>query len=166
MHGFPDSARLWRNQVPVLVSNGFRVITPDLRGFGRFRPPARRSPPTGCAANVVADVTGLLDTFGIQAAHVVGHDWGAAVAWLTAAVAPDRVRSLVVISVPHPLAPVTLRQHEMAWYQLFFQFAGVAEATIRADDWAWLRMFSRGDGDIGQWIEELARPGALTAALN
>jgi hypothetical protein len=71
----------------------------------------------------------------------------------------------VVISVPHPLAPVTLRQHEMAWYQLFFQFAGVAEATIKADDWAWLRMFSRGDGDVGQWIEELSRPGALTAAV-
>ena len=54
----------------------------------------------------------------------------------------------------------------MAWYQLFFQFADVAEATVRADDWAWLRMFSRGDGDTGQWIEDLSRPGALTAALN
>jgi pimeloyl-ACP methyl ester carboxylesterase len=164
MHGFPDSARLWRNQVPVLVSNGFRVITPDLRGFGRSGRPQEVA--AYRLQNVVADVTGLLDAFGIQAAHVVGHDWGAAVAWLTAAVAPDRVRRLVVISVPHPLAPITLRQHEMAWYQLFFQFAGVAEATIRADDWAWLRMFSRGDGDIGQWIEELSRPGALTAALN
>src|ERR1700757_1579697 len=50
----------------------------------------------------------------------------------------------------------------MAWYQLFFQFADVAEATIRADDWAWLRMFSRSNGDIGQWIEDLSRPGALT----
>jgi len=54
----------------------------------------------------------------------------------------------------------------MAWYQLFFQFAGVAEATVSADDWAWLRMFSRGAGDTGQWIEDLSRPGALTAALN
>src|SRR4029077_13771200 len=164
MHGWPDSARLWRNQVPFLVSNGFRVITPDLRGFGRSGRPqevaAYRLP------NVVADVTGLLDALGLQTAHVVGHDWGAAVAWLTAAVAPDRVSSLVVISVPHPLAPVTLRQHEMAWYQLFFQFAGVAEATIKADDWAWLRMFSRGDGDTGQWIEDLSRAGALTAGLN
>src|SRR5580693_8376807 len=122
LHGFPDSARLWRNQVPFLVSNGFRVITPDLRGFGRSGRPQE--------------------------------------------VAPDRVRRMVVISVPHPLAPVTLRQHEMAWYQLFFQFAGVAEATVRADDWAWLRMFSRGDGDTGQWIQDLSRPGALTAALN
>jgi pimeloyl-ACP methyl ester carboxylesterase len=164
MHGFPDSTRLWRNQVPFLVGNGFRVITPDMRGFGRSGRPQEVA--AYQLQNVMADATGLLDAFGIEAAHVVGHDWGAAVAWLTATFAPERVRRVVVISVPHPLAPVTLRQHEMAWYQLFFQFAGVAEATVRADDWAWLRMFSRGDGDAGQWIEDLSRPGALTAALN
>jgi pimeloyl-ACP methyl ester carboxylesterase len=105
MHGFPDSARLWRNQVPFLVSNGFRVITPDMRGFGRSGRPqevaAYRLP------NVVADMTRLLDDLGIEAAHVVGHDWGAAVAWLTATLAPDGVRRLVAISVPHPLAPST-----------------------------------------------------------
>ena len=117
MHGWPDSARLWRNQVPFLVSNGFRVITPDMRGFGRSGRPQEAA--AYRLQNVVADVTGLLDALGIEAAHVVGHDWGAAVAWLTATLAPDRVRRLVAISVPHPLAPVTLRQHEMAWYQLF-----------------------------------------------
>jgi pimeloyl-ACP methyl ester carboxylesterase len=54
----------------------------------------------------------------------------------------------------------------MAWYQLFFQFAGIAEATIRHDDWAWLRAFTRGDGDLDSWIADLGRPGALTASLN
>jgi len=54
----------------------------------------------------------------------------------------------------------------MAWYQLFFQFAGVAEATLQHDDWAWLRAFTRGDGDQAQWIADLSRPGALTASLN
>jgi len=54
----------------------------------------------------------------------------------------------------------------MAWYQLFFQFEGVAEETLRHDDWAWLRRFTRGDGDLDQWIEDLQRPGALTATLN
>ena len=88
MHGFPDSARLWRNQVPFLVSNGFRVITPDMRGFGRSSRPLEVA--AYRLANVVADVTGLLDALGIEAAHVVGHDWGAAVAWLTAAFVPDR----------------------------------------------------------------------------
>jgi pimeloyl-ACP methyl ester carboxylesterase len=116
--------------------------------------------------NAVTDVAGILDALGAESAHVVGHDWGAAVAWLTAAFLPDRVRRLVVISVPHPLAPRTLRQSEMGWYQLFFQFEGIAEATIAHDDWAWFRAFSRGDGDIDRAIADLSRPGALTASLN
>ena len=164
LHGWPDSARLWRHQVPFLTANGFRVITPDMRGFGRSQRPADVA--AYRLRNAVADVTAVLDRLGLDRAHVVGHDWGAAVAWLTAMLRPDRVRTLTVISVPHPLAAPTLRQYEMAWYQLFFQFAGVAEATIQHDDWAWLRTFSRGDGDLEQAIADLSRPGALTASLN
>lgn len=164
LHGWPDSARLWRHQVPFLVDRGFRVITPDLRGLGRSDRP--ESAAAYGLRNAVTDVAGILDALGAEAAHVVGHDWGAAVAWLTAAFIPDRVRKLVVISVPHPLAPRTLRQEEMGWYQLFFQFEGIAEATISHDDWAWLRRFSRGDGDMDQAIADLSRPGALTASLN
>jgi pimeloyl-ACP methyl ester carboxylesterase len=88
------------------------------------------------------------------------------VAWLTAGFHPGRVGRLVVLSVPHPLAPDTIRQREMAWYQLFFQFEGIAEATLAHDDWALLRMLSRGDGDTGQYLADLSRPGALTASLN
>jgi pimeloyl-ACP methyl ester carboxylesterase len=164
IHGWPDSARLWRHQVPFLAANGFRVITPDMRGFGRSGRPAEVS--SYRLRNVVADVTALLDQLGIETAHIVGHDWGAAVAWLTAIGYPARVRKLTAISVPHLLAPPTLRQYEMAWYQLFFQFADVAEATIQYDDWAWLRKFSRGAGDVEQAIADLSRPGALTASLN
>jgi pimeloyl-ACP methyl ester carboxylesterase len=164
IHGWPDSAHLWRNQIPFLAANGFRVIAPDMRGFGRS------DRPDGVAAyalrNAVGDVTGILDALGIEAAHVVGHDWGAAVAWLTAILHPDRVVKLVAVSVPHPLAPRTIRQCEMAWYQLLFQFEGIAEATIQYQDWAWLREFSRGDGDGERCIEDLSRPGALTASLN
>jgi pimeloyl-ACP methyl ester carboxylesterase len=164
LHGWPDSAALWRNQIPFLVAHGFRVIAPDLRGFGRSGRPQEVA---GYALpNAVADMTGVLDALGIQTAHVVGHDWGAGVAWLMAMLHPDRVLKLVTISVPHPGVPRTLRQQEMAWYQLFFQFAGIAEATIQHDDWAWLRAFTRGDGDLDRWIEDLARPGALTASLN
>jgi pimeloyl-ACP methyl ester carboxylesterase len=164
IHGWPDSARLWRHQVPVLVANGYRVITPDMRGFGRSERPAEVA---GYGLrNVVGDVVALLDHFGVEKAHVVGHDWGAGVAWLTAILAQDRVRTLTAISVGHPLAPTSLRQYEMAWYQLFFQFKDVAEATVAHDDWAWLRRFSRGDGDLEQAIADLSRPGALTASLN
>jgi len=67
---------------------------------------------------------------------------------------------------PAALAAPTVRQYEMAWYQLFFQFTDVAEATIQYDDWAWMRTFSRGDGDLEQAIADLSRPGALTASLN
>jgi pimeloyl-ACP methyl ester carboxylesterase len=164
LHGFPDSARLWRHQVPFLDGHGFRVVAPDLRGFGRSDRPADVA--AYKLRNAVADIIGVLDALGIQQAHVVGHDWGAAVAWLTAIAHPDRVGKLVVLSVPHPLAPTTARQQEMAWYTLFFQFAGVAEETIRYDDWAWMRAFGRGDGDASQSIADLSRPGALTAALN
>ena len=164
LHGWPDSARLWRHQVPVLTASGYRVITPDMRGFGRSERPAEVA--AYGLRNMVGDVSALLDQLGVQTAHVVGHDWGAAVAWLTAMRCPDRVRTLTVISVPHPLAPPTLRQYEMAWYQLFFQLADVAEATIQHDDWAWLRTLSRGDGDLDQAIADLSRPEALTASLN
>jgi pimeloyl-ACP methyl ester carboxylesterase len=164
LHGWPDSAALWRNQIPVLVAHGFRVIAPDLRGFGRSSRPQEVA--AYVRANAVADVTGVFDALGIQTAHVVGHDWGAAVAWLMAMLHPDRVIRMVIISVPHPGVPLTLRQQEMGWYQLFFQFAGIAEATIQHDDWAWLRAFTRGDGDLDRWIEDLGRPGALTASLN
>ena len=72
IHGWPDSARLWRHQVPVLVANGYRVITPDMRGFGRSERPAEVA---GYALrNIVGDVGALLDHFGIDQAHVVGHD--------------------------------------------------------------------------------------------
>ena len=164
LHGWPDSARLWRHQVPALTAGGYRVITPDLRGFGRSERPAEVR--SYALRNVVGDVSALLDQLEVPAAHVVGHDWGAAVAWLTAILCPDRVRTLTSISVPHPISPSTLRQYEMAWYTLFFQFYGVAEATIEHDDWAWLRMFTRGAGDLDQAIADLSRPGALTASLN
>jgi pimeloyl-ACP methyl ester carboxylesterase len=164
LHGWPDSAHLWRSQIPFLVANGFRVVAPDLRGLGRSDRPDDVASYT--LQNAVADAAGILDAIGIEAAHIVGHDFGAAVAWLMACLRPDRVRNLVVLSVPHPLTPRTMRQNEMAWYQLFFQFAGIAEATIQSSDWAFLRELFRGDGDLGRYLEDLSRPGALTVSLN
>src|SRR5580704_11235806 len=164
LHGWPDSSYLWRNQIPFLVANGFRVIAPDLRGFGRS------DRPEGVAAyslqNAVADSVGILDALGIDAADILAHDWGAAVAWLTAAARPNRVRRLVVLSVPHPLAPYTLRQREMAWYILFFQFEGIAEAWLQHHNWALFREMLRGNGDIDRYISDLSRPDALKASLN
>ena len=164
LHGWPDSSYIWRNQIPFLVANGFRTITPDQRGFGRS------DRPEGVAAyslqNAVGDLVGILDALGIGKADIVAHDWGAAVAWLTAATHPNRVRRLVVLSVPHPLAPFTLRQREMAWYMLFFQFEGIAEAWLQRDNWALFREMLRGNGDIDRYISDLSRTDALKASLN
>ena len=124
LRGRPDSSYLWRNEIPLLVANCFRAIAPDLRGLGRS------DRPEGVAAyslqNAVGDLVGILDASGIEAADI--HDWGATVAWFTATAHPHRVHKLVVLSVPYPLTPRTLRQREIAWYQLFFQFEGIAEA--------------------------------------
>jgi pimeloyl-ACP methyl ester carboxylesterase len=164
LHGWPDDADLWRHQVPALTGAGFRVIAPDLRGFGRSARPADKD--AYQLVNSVADVAAVLDAAGAKEAHVVGHDWGAAVAWLTAMYLPDRVRTLTVLSVPHLAAPATVRQREMAWYQLFFQFEEVAEATLRYDDWTALRELAPGYQDLDRAIASLSRPGALTASLN
>jgi pimeloyl-ACP methyl ester carboxylesterase len=164
LHGWPDSSYLWRNQIPFLVANGFRAIAPDLRGLGRSDRPEDVA--AYSMQNAVADVVGILDALSIEKADIVGHDWGAAVAWLTAATHANRVRRLIVLSVPHPFAPQTLRQREMAWYQLFFQFAGVAEAWLQRDDWALFREMLRGHGDVDRYISDLSRPDALKASLN
>lgn len=85
----------------------------------------------------VADMIAVLDEFGVERAHVVGHDWGAGLVWALAAFVPARVERLVVMSVGHPntLREPSIEQREKAWYQLLFQFTGVAEALLQRDDW-------------------------------
>ncbi len=165
LHGFPDSSGLWRHQIPVLVAAGFRAVAPDLRGFGRSDRPTRVE--DYALPVIVGDVVSVLDGLGVERADVVGHDWGAAVAWALAARAPQRVRRLVVISVGHPAVRrrLGIEQWEKSWYMLLFQFPE-AEALLAADDWKLLRELLRGDGDMDRYVEDLARPGALTAALN
>lgn len=166
LHGFPDSAELWRHQIPALAAAGFRAVAVDQRGFGAS------DQPEGAAAyrmpNLVADALGVLDALGIDRAAVVGHDWGAAVAWATAAAAPDRVRRLAALSVGYPAgfwaAPAEQRQR--SWYMLLFLLEGTAEEAVRAGGWAFVRGMRRQGADVDRVLADLARPGALTAALN
>jgi pimeloyl-ACP methyl ester carboxylesterase len=143
-----------------------RVIAPDLRGFGESeRPEAvedyalRRS---------LANMLAILDALEVDRTHVVGHDWGAGLAWAIAAFAPDRVEKLAVLSVGHPSVSrePTIEQREKAWYQLLFQFEGVAEELLMRDDWKLAREWLRGDGALDRYFADLSRPGALPAALN
>jgi pimeloyl-ACP methyl ester carboxylesterase len=172
LHGFPDSWKLWRHQVAALADAGHRVLAPDLRGFGQTARPAAVKDYKLRA--LVADVTGLLDELGVERAAVVGHDWGAALAWRVAMFAPDRVQRLVAVSVGHPLAGVAagLPQRRLSWYVLWFLFPGVAERVLPADDWALYRRWIWGDAQPGQdpdldrQLTDLSRPGALEAGLN
>ena len=161
LHGFPDTHELWRHQVPALHAAGFRTIAPDLRGFGASDKPGSY----GVGAHV-GDMVGLLDRLEVSVAHVVGHDWGAGIGWVLAALAPDRVRSLAALSVGHPTAFARggLGQREKSWYMLLFQFEGVAEQWLSADDFANLREWS-GHPDADAVVARLASPEALTAAL-
>ncbi len=100
LHGFPDSGRLWRNQVPVLAGAGFRVIVPDLRGYGQSDKPGTVDSYSFPA--LARDVMAVLSDAGVERAHVVGHDWGAALGWVVASLVPDQVDHLAVLSVGHP----------------------------------------------------------------
>src|SRR6266851_7942155 len=164
LHGFPDSGRLWRHQVPALAGAGFQVIVPDLRGYGGSDKPGAVG--AYSMALLAGDVMAVLARLGIAKAHVVGHDWGAALAWALASFAPDRVDHLVALSVGHPATfRRTLGQHEKSWYMLLFQFPGIAERWLTDDDWANFRAWAR-HPDTDEVIAELEANGSLTPALN
>ena len=165
LHGFPDSGRLWRHQIAPLADAGFKVIVPDMRGYG-----ASDKPTEVDAYNIlylVADVGAVLDQVGVERAHVVGHDWGAAVAWALAAIAPDRVDHLAALSVGHPSSfrAGGYEQHEKSWYMLLFQFPGIAEQWLSNDGWANFRDWG-GHPDADAVIAELEANGSLTPGLN
>jgi len=164
LHGFPDSGRLWRHQAPALADAGFQVIVPDLRGYGRSDKP---EPVEAYSIPVLAgDVLAILAERGIGKAHVVGHDWGAALAWALASFAPGNVDHLVVLSVGNPVTFLrTLEQRQKSWYMLLFQFPGVAERWLTEDNWANFRHWG-GHPDGDQVIAELEANGSLTPGLN
>lgn len=172
LHGWPDSWHLWEAQMVALAQSGHRVIAPDLRGFGESdHPEAVEEYSMG---KLIGDVVAIMDEFNIERATLVGHDWGAALAWLLATFVPERVERLVVVSVGHPLAFASagFRQKQLSWYMLWFQFPGVAEQAFPADDWALFRNWAhegtaRGVDDyMERQIHDLSRPGRLSAGFN
>lgn len=165
LHGFPDTGRLWAKQVPALTGAGYRVVVPDQRGYGRSDKPAEVD-----AYNLLllaADVGAVLDALGIERAHLVGHDWGAAVAWGVATFAADRVDHLAVLSVGHPMSfgRAGWEQREKSWYMLLFQFEGIAEQWLTDHGWANFRAWGR-HPDADAVIADLEADGSLTPGLN
>jgi pimeloyl-ACP methyl ester carboxylesterase len=164
LHGFPDSGQLWRHQVPALAAAGFQVIVPDLRGYGRSDKP--RAVSAYRLSVVAGDITAILADLGLHRAHVVGHDWGAALAWHLASLAPGSVDHLVALSAGHPSTFLrTRRQRRQSAYMLLFQVPGLAERRLARNDFAMLRQRAA-HPDADAVIASLAVPGSLTPALS
>ena len=167
LHGFPDSADVWNAVTPALLEEGYRVIAPDLRGFGRTEM-APRTADYDIATGAVPDILGIIDHLKLGKAHIVGHDFGAPVAWALAAHAREHFLSLTALSVGHPRAYLAagMQQKLMSWYIVMHQARGLCEWLYKRDDWALLRKHWSAHGDINAAIALLARPGRLTAGLN
>jgi pimeloyl-ACP methyl ester carboxylesterase len=172
LHGWPDSWHLWRAQMIALARTGHRVIAPDLRGFGQSAAPDAVSDYS--LGTLINDVVAIMDEFKVERARVVGHDWGAAVAWLVASFLPERVERLVAVSVGHPQAfsGAGFTQKQLSWYMLWFQFPGIAENAFPADDWEFFRTWAHGgaargsDDYMERQITDLSRPGRLATGFN
>ena len=144
LHGFPESWYSWRHQLTALSDAGFHVVAADQRGYGQTDRPAALD--AYSMFHLVGDVVGLLDALGEERAVVVGHDWGAPVAWHTALFRPDRLRGVAGLSVPFRprgvRAPLTVLRAALGerFYQIYFQEPGVAEADLERNVRATVRL--------------------------
>jgi pimeloyl-ACP methyl ester carboxylesterase len=152
-HGWPELWYSWRHQLPVLAQAGFHVVAPDMRGFGATDAPEDSSAYT--ILHTVGDIVSLVAALGERSAIVIGHDWGAPVAWHAAMLRPDLFRAVVGMSVPHRPRPAdaplrVLRQAGLGnYYWFYFQTPGVAEAEFERDVPTTLRKLLYGaSGDV------------------
>lgn len=177
LHGFPESSYSWRHQMPLLAQLGFRVWAPDLRGYGAS------SRPQGVKAyalqHLEEDVAALIEASGAKDVVLVGHDWGAVIAWYYAMFGRLPISRLIIMNVPHPALAQkglrTWRQLKKSWYVFFFQLPWIPEwGLARNNHEAIGRAFRDMAVDKTRFPDEVlrvyrdaaARPGALTAMLN
>jgi pimeloyl-ACP methyl ester carboxylesterase len=172
LHGFPESSRSWDAQLKALAEAGYRAVAFDQRGYS---PGAR---PAGVEAyrigELVADAVAVSDRLGVDRVDVVGHDWGGVVAWQMAGRHPERVRSLAVVSTPHPaafraaLADGEGDQAQRSWYMTCFQTPEEPERVFLENDAAALRGIYSGlpEDTVEEYVALFRQPGALTAAIN
>jgi pimeloyl-ACP methyl ester carboxylesterase len=139
-HGFPECWYSWRHQLPALAEAGYRAVAPDQRGYGQTDRPAAIE--AYHILNLAGDIVGLVHALGEQKATIVGHDWGAPVAWHCALLRPDIFRAVGLLSVPYlprssndirPTEAMRQMVGENQFYQLYFQDPGKAEAELEAD---------------------------------
>jgi pimeloyl-ACP methyl ester carboxylesterase len=175
LHGFPQTASSWDALTASLGAAGYRVLAPDQRGYAPGAQPRGRR--AYRISELVSDVIALIDAADLDHVHLVGHDWGAAVAWAVAAEAPERLASLTALSVPHPTAftraVLTSSQALRSWYMLFFQLPWLPERLLDPCRPGGRQRLIKALVSSGQTQEQaerdaeaLAIPGALTGALN
>ncbi len=155
LHGFPELWYSWRHQLPSLASAGYHAVAPDVRGYGESDRPYEIE--AYSMKNHVADALGILDALGEETAVIVGHDWGAPMAWNSAVLHPDRYRAVVALSVPFlprsPMPPTQLFKaifQDNFFYMLYFQEPGIAEEEFEADVRRSMLMFMYGASAEGR----------------
>ena len=169
-HGFPESWYSWRHQIAALAEAGFHAVAPDMRGYGKSDRPEAIDQYT--IFHLVGDLVGLLDAFESPSATIVGHDWGATIAWHAARLRPDRFRAAAILSVPFrprtPARPTSLmpQTSDAQFYQLYFQEPGVAEAEFEKDPRLTLRgMLFGGSGEGVAAIRAMAAASGRTPGV-
>lgn len=165
LHGFPDEAHMWDGVIPKLHEAGYRCIAPDTVGCGESDMAARRGDYR--IAEVCADFVALFDHLRVDRAMVIGHDWGAALAWYLAIHHPERITQLVAVSVGHPtaFAHAGLKQKLRSWYMVYFTMAGLVERTLLGSGWLSARRLMASHPGVDEVLERMRQPGRLTAAL-
>ena len=175
LHGFPECWYSWRHQLPAL-SERYTVVAPDLRGYNLSDKPSGRA--SYHLDELADDVIGLIHHFGRSKAAVIGHDWGAAIAWHIGFNHPQYLTKLGAFQVPPPSIlkrNFSLRQLAASWYMFFFQLPYLPEFILSLNDFALLRRAlkettaERGiitDSDIDVYKKAWAEPDALTSMLN
>lgn len=177
LHGYPEFWYGWRKQIPALAQAGCRVIVPDQRGYNLSDKP--KGIKEYCSETLVQDILGLIKALDYQKVNLVGHDWGAVVAWMLAIKHPEKLHRLGIINVPHPAVMKRFltrdfEQMRRSLYAAFFQLPWLPEMIARIGNW---RVAASGmrrsakpgtftDQDIEKYKEAWSQPGAMTAMLN
>ena len=178
LHGFPESRFSWRHQLPVLAGQGWHAVAPDLRGYGGTTRPAERA--AYRMERLVEDVAALFSALGARRRLLVGHDWGALIAWQFAIQRVQPLDGLVIMNVPHPAVFRTVlrrspRQLARSWYVFFFQLPGLPELLLRArgaqavaDAFRTMAVDKTAFPPevLAHYQQNALQPGALTAMIN
>ena len=175
LHGFPDNYHSYDQQIPSLVEAGYRLVVPMMRGY---EPQSQPADGDYHLNHMVEDVVAWIDQLGEQKVHLVGHDWGAIVGYLTANTVPDRLLSLTTFAIaPLQGLPLAIRQNPrqilLSWYTMFFQLRGLSDWWVERSDWQFIEKLWRDwspTWDIPQSTldsvkQTFAQPGVKKAAL-